>query len=212
MLLIPALDLYPELSAVIEKFRTTYRQLPVQRIAHLEKMAKELAGRDQLNLNFICTHNSRRSHLAQIWAATAAAYFGLSGIATFSGGTEATAFNPRAVAALERIGFKVQRPGGENPAYAVQFSDQAAPLICFSKKFDHPVNPVNDSVAIMVCSDAETNCPFIPGALLRLPLTYRDPKEADDTPAEASRYDERTYQIGQELCYLFEALKNQRNA
>ena len=163
-----------------------------------------------VRLNFICTHNSRRSHLAQIWAAVAAAYYGLDGIETYSGGTEATAFNPRAVAALERAGFQIEDPGGENPRYSVRYQEDGAFLICFSKVFDDPVNPSRDFVAVMTCSDADENCPFIPGVNRRFSLTYEDPKVADGTPEETSRYDERVRQIGREILYLFNFIKQSK--
>ena len=166
-------------------------------------LVQKLANNEPIALNFICTHNSRRSHLGQIWAATAAAYFGLASVTTYSGGTESTAFNPRAVAALERVGFQINNPGGENPHYEVHYALDTPPLICFSKTYDDPVNPEKQFAAIMTCSDADENCPFIPGAELRLPLTYEDPKIADDTPEEATRYEERLRQIGREILYAF---------
>ncbi len=167
-------------------------------------LVQKLAKNEPIALNFICTHNSRRSHLGQIWAATAAAYFGLANITTYSGGTESTAFNPRAVAALERVGFQIKNPGGENPRYEVHYALDTPPLICFSKTYDDPTNPQTQFAAIMTCSDADENCPFIPGAELRLPLTYEDPKIADNTPAEAARYEERLRQIGREILYAFQ--------
>lgn len=153
-------------------------------------------------LNFICTHNSRRSHLAQIWTSVASTYYGLDGIETYSGGTEATALNPRAVAALERCGFKIENPGGENPKYKIHFSEDSEPLICFSKTFDDPFNPDSGFAAIMTCSDADENCPFVPGAEFRKPITYRDPKESDGTDRETEIYDERCKQIASEMFYL----------
>lgn len=161
-------------------------------------------AKQPIALNFICTHNSRRSHLGQIWAATAAAYFGMTDVTTYSGGTESTAFNPRAVAALERAGFQIENPGGENPHYRVHYALDTPPLVCFSKTFDDPSNPQSHFAAIMTCSDADENCPFIPGVDLRLPLTYKDPKIADDTPEEAIRYEERLRQIGREILYAFQ--------
>jgi len=155
------------------------------------------------HLNFICTHNSRRSHLGMIWAAVAAHHFGLENVTTYSGGTEATAFNPRAVAALERAGFRIENPGGENPDYLVHYAEDHPPLVCFSKRYDDPANAAGTFAAIMTCSDADDNCPLIPGAELRLALTYEDPKVADDTLAEAERYDERVAQIGREMLYGF---------
>ena len=42
---------------------------------------------EKVKLNFICTHNSRRSHLSQVWAKTMSDYFGVKGIKCYSGGT-----------------------------------------------------------------------------------------------------------------------------
>ncbi|MBV6655633.1 MAG: hypothetical protein KI786_17825, partial [Mameliella sp.] len=118
--------------------------------------------------------------------------------------TEATAFNPRAVAAIQRIGFKVDDPGGANPLYRVSFGEDLDPLVSFSKTYDDAANPTQHFAAIMTCSDADEHCPFIPGAEFRLPLTYEDPKLADDTPEEANRYDERVRQIGREMLYAMQ--------
>jgi arsenate reductase len=168
---------------------------------------QELDKSGSVKLNFICTHNSRRSHLAQIWTQTAAAHYDINGVETYSGGTEATAFNPRAVAAVERAGFEVENPGGENPKYRITFDENASAMVCFSKTFDDPANPSKDFAAIMTCSDADANCPFVPGAKLRKPVTYRDPKESDATKHETEIYDERCRQIGTEMLYMMSLVK-----
>ncbi|WP_253930624.1 hypothetical protein [Lewinella sp. W8] len=141
-----------------------------------------------------------------IWAAVAAAVYGVEGVCTYSGGTEATAFNPRAVTALRSVGFRIPPAAGDNPTYRVSFSADHQPLVCFSKVYDHPDNPDRDFAAIMTCAEADDNCPFIPGASFRLPLTYEDPKVADGTAEEASKYLERTRQIGREILYVFSRL------
>lgn len=178
-----------------------------QALAKLASYINEKQKGQSIALNFICTHNSRRSHLGQIWTAVAAAFYGLDHINTFSGGTEATAFNPRAVAAMIRAGFKIENPGGENPHYQVAYGEGAPPLECFSKVYDDPFNPKENFAAIMTCSDADENCPVISGAEMRLALTYEDPKAADDTPEEAQRYDERVRQIGREIFYAMRLVK-----
>lgn len=204
-----SMSLYPQLQLYIQQLQDEAGLIPETRKAQLEKLASYLSNEHEQEflLNFICTHNSRRSHISQIWAATAAYYYGLMSVKTFSGGTEATAFNPRAVAAMERAGFKVKNPGGENPHYEVTFADDAAGLLCFSKIFDDAINPQRGFAAIMTCSQADEGCPFIPGASWRLALTYDDPKEADDTPEEQSRYDERVQQIGREIFYALSLVK-----
>jgi arsenate reductase len=195
----------PDLTNLLARLSAEATLIPAlrkQQLAGLADYLKTQKGQP-IHLSFICTHNSRRSHLGMIWAAVAAAHYGLENVSTYSGGTEATAFNPRAVAALQRAGFYVECPDGENPRYLVHFSGEQPPLTCFSKVYDHPDNPQQDFAAIMTCSDADENCPVIPGVKLRLPLTYEDPKVADDTPFEEERYDERVAQIGRELLYAF---------
>jgi len=155
-------------------------------------------------LIFICTHNSRRSHLSQIWAQVAAAYYGVEGVETFSGGTEATALNPRAVSALCRSGLKivVEDPAAANPRYRVFVSDEATPQVCFSKVYDGSPNPISGYCAVMTCSQADDACPLVMGCDLRIPIRYEDPKVADDTEFEARRYDERSAQICSEMLYM----------
>ena len=141
----------------------------------------------------------------------AAAYFGLHDIAPFSGGTEATAFHPRAVAALKRAGFQIDHADGDNPRYRVAFSDDAPPVQTYSKTFDDAANPRQGFAAIMTCAEADAGCPLVPGAEFRLALTYDDPKEADGTPQEAARYDERVRQIGRELFYALHLARQLQN-
>jgi arsenate reductase len=154
-------------------------------------------------LVFICTHNSRRSQMGQLWAAAAAAHFEIEGVLAYSGGTEATAFNPRAVAAMQKAGFVIENPGGDNPRYAVTFDEDGPAVECFSKRYGDPPNPASGFAAIMTCSDADEACPTVVGASLRVPIQYEDPKSADGKPDESDRYDERCLQIGTEMLYLF---------
>lgn len=199
--------LRPELTAFLEKQQPNIVDLPEDRRKALDKLAgfvkKQRAAGADANLTFICTHNSRRSQMGQLLAAASASLYGVEGVETWSGGTEATAFNPRAVAAMERAGFGVENPGGDNPHYEVQWLPEQAAEECFSKKYDDPFNPKESFAAVMVCSDADAACPFVPGADLRVSLPYEDPKVADDTDGEAAKYDERAAQIATEMLYLF---------
>ena len=160
-------------------------------------------------LTFICTHNSRRSHMGQLWAATVAAYYGISGVETFSGGTEATAFNPRAVAAMKRAGFLIESPAGEgNPRYQVRFGEGGPVMTAFSKKYDDAANPQEGFAAIMTCSAADKACPIVRGAAMRVAIPYEDPKAADDSPQEGERYDERALQIATEMFFVMSQVKS----
>lgn len=152
-------------------------------------------------LNFICTHNSRRSHFGQVGAQLMAWLHGLDYIRTYSGGTETTAMNPRSVAALERAGYRVDNPGGENPRYGVRFAEEAPVMTCFSKVYDDPANPADDFAAVMTCTDADQNCPAIVGAT-RISLPCVDPKAFDDTEQEQAKYSERCLQIAAEMAWV----------
>ncbi|MEP0366524.1 MAG: protein-tyrosine-phosphatase [Cyclobacteriaceae bacterium] len=203
------------LESYLKKLPNGKAEITSERISLLDEMATYIAQKKRaespVKLVFICTHNSRRSHMSQIWAATLAYYFGVDGIETYSGGTEVTAMNIRVVNALHKAGFAVINPGGSNPHYAVNFDREAATLMCYSKTYDAPENPDKDFAAIMTCDHADETCPFIPGADKRFSLYYSDPKEADDTPWEADRYEERLYQIGAEMYYLMEKVKLELN-
>ncbi|MFM2360162.1 MAG: hypothetical protein RLY16_2155 [Bacteroidota bacterium] len=156
-----------------------------------------------VNLVYVCTHNSRRSHLGQVWAAIAANYYGIEHVFTFSGGTEATAFNANAIRALVASGCKVvPTDDTPNPLYLVCYGLEEM-VNCFSKHYTHEANPKTDFVAIMTCSEAEDHCPFLPGCDLRIGTTYHDPKTFDDTPLQDEKYIERSNQIAMECLYVF---------
>lgn len=201
-------NFYPSLLEYIEERSTCFDQIPVDRKADLAKVADYIrecqAASKPSRLTFICTHNSRRSHLTQIWAQVAADYFGLNSVQTFSGGTEATAFNPRAVAAMQRCGLKIiaDDPSASNPRYRVFTSDTSEPQVCFSKVYNAPPNPNSGYCAIMTCSQADEACPVVMGCELRMPIRYEDPKAADDTEFESQRYDERSAQICTEMLFM----------
>jgi arsenate reductase len=164
----------------------------------------KLISRREVCLIFICTHNSRRSHMAQIWAQTAAAYYNIPSIKTFSGGTQKTAFNILAVNSLKKAGFKIKALSEKsNPKYRVKISKKTSPLICFSKKYSHRSNPQRNFVAIMTCSDADESCPVITGAEYRTTIKYEDPKIFDGTDKAAAAYEHRSRQIGTEMLYVF---------
>ncbi|MEM9326653.1 MAG: protein-tyrosine-phosphatase [Bacteroidota bacterium] len=159
-------------------------------------------------LVFICTHNSRRSHISQIWAQVAAYYYGLDHIETYSGGTEATAFHLNAVEAMRRSGLAVESTDdSSNPIYNVRFASDQAGMRVFSKTYDDDANPKADFGAVMTCSHADENCPVVFGAAKRISLHYEDPKEADGTSEVRRVYDERVRQIATELMYVMKNVK-----
>lgn len=204
--------MYPALKTFFEARAAEFARIDAARREQLAELATYIAERQNAarpaKLNFVCTHNSRRSHLAQLLAAAAADYCGIQ-LATFSSGAEATAFNPRAVAAIERAGFKVAKTSaGENPLYQVTIADEKPAMVCFSKLIDDAPNPAEGFAAIMVCDHADAACPTVPGAERRFAIRYVDPKAADDTPAEAATYDERVAQIAREMLYTMTLIQS----
>ena len=165
-------------------------------------------GQD-IRLNFICTHNSRRSHLSQVWAQTMAFYFNIKQVFCYSGGTEATALFPMAAKTLKHSGFLVKTISeGDNPVYSIKHSNNAHPVIGFSKTFDDEFNPKLGFAAIMTCNSANEACPIVPGAENRIPITFEDPKVFDSTPQQAEKYKERSLQIATELFYVFSKIQS----
>lgn len=200
----------PELQANIEYWVSDFADLDPERRALLDRLSafvsERMAANQPIPLTFICTHNSRRSHIAQLWAAAAADHYGVAGVQPYSGGTEVTAFNPRAVAAMERAGFRIEDPGGENPRYQVWYRDDADPIECFSKVYDDPFNPRQGFAAVMTCASADEACPVVLGAEARVSIPYEDPKTSDGTPEETQTYDARCRQIATEMLYVFSRL------
>lgn len=166
-------------------------------------LKEHIAESPHISLNFICTHNSRRSHLAQIWMQTFIGYFGISNINCYSGGTEATAVYHQIIDTLKQQGFNLMMLSQtDNPVYAVKYDDNALPIIAFSKAYTHRFNPQNDYVAIMTCSSADDGCPVVLGAKKRMAITYDDPKMYDNTPQMIEQYRAKSLEIASEMYYI----------
>ncbi len=164
---------------------------------------------ETVSLNFICTHNSRRSHLAQVWAQAMASYYKIENIACYSGGTEATAVYPMVVKTLEAVGFEIDKAASsENPLYRITYASEKTPLSAFSKKYDDAFNPITGFAAIMTCSQADAGCPFVAGSEKRISIMYEDPKISDGTPEQQQVYSERSEQIATEMKYVFSKIDN----
>lgn len=207
--------LFAPIRSTIERVQKEADNIPDDRKQQLKKIAlfiqTKLAANEPAQLMFICTHNSWRSHTSQIWAQTLAAYHGLQGVKAFSAGTEVTAFNDRAVKALQRAGFTMTKSTeGKNPQYAVQYASGAEPIKAFSKLINDAANPSSNFCAVMNCSQADKTCPMVPGAALRVSTPYDDPKDFDGTPQETAKYDERCRQIAREMAYLFSQVHVQK--
>jgi arsenate reductase len=198
--------LFPEIEQIVRTFNsesiTAERKITLQPL--IDFIQAKASNQQEIRLNLICTHNSRRSHLSQVWAQTAAAYYSIKNVFCYSGGTEATALFPMAAQTLVKSGFKIKTISeGKNPVYSIKYAANEHPVIGFSKTYDDDFNPQSAFAAIMTCSQADGGCPFIPGAEKRIPITFEDPKAFDNTPQQAEKYEERSLQIATELFYVF---------
>jgi arsenate reductase (thioredoxin) len=163
---------------------------------------------ETIRLNFICTHNSRRSHLSQIWAATMAYHFGVKDVFCYSGGTEATAMFPKVAETLAKQGFEVIKLSENiNPVYAIKYADDEQAIICFSKVYNDNFNPKSHFGAVVTCNSADENCPVVFGAEQRFPIKYNDPKAFDGTDLMDAKYAERSLEIAEEMFYVFGSLQ-----
>jgi arsenate reductase len=204
--------MYNKIKTICDKLTLQFDLISAERKNLLNKISNYIQqkkdGNLPIQLMYVCTHNSRRSHFGQIWAAVASEFYAIENVSTFSGGTEATAFNVNAINALKGLEFEIQaKDETKNPIFEVKFSEFSNPTICFSKVYDDAFNPTTNFAAIMTCSDAEENCPFIPGVELRIGTTYDDPKEFDGTDLQDSKYKERSLQIALETLYVFSLIK-----
>jgi len=196
----------PKIESVINSLDTT--SITQDRKQVLKPLINYIRSKEnkesKISLNFICTHNSRRSHFSHVWAQAIAKFFNVDNVFCFSGGTEATALYPMVVETLKRSGFIVKATSNDtNPIYSIKYSENAPPITGFSKTFDSEINPKSNFAAILTCSDADENCPFIEGAETRIPITYEDPKSSDGTLEKQKIYMQRSLQIATEMKYVF---------
>lgn len=202
--------LFTEIKEVISSFN--FETITVERKTILQPLIDFIQSKSDadsaIRLNLICTHNSRRSHLSQVWAQTAAYHYNINNVSCYSGGTEATALFPKVAETLSKSGFKIKKIAeGENPVYAIKFASNENPVIGFSKTYDDSFNPETGFAAIMTCSQADGGCPFIAGAEKRIPITFEDPKAFDNSPEQDEKYTERSLQIAAEMFYVFSQIK-----
>lgn len=201
---------FPEILNVIDTFIiegiSAERKIILQPL--IDFIQIKVDNQVKIRLHFICTLNSRRSHLAQVWAQTAATFYTIKNVFCYSGGTEATALFPMVAKTLENQGYKITIISeGKNPVYSIKYAQNEDPIIGFSKTYDDEFNPQSDFAAILTCSQADVGCPYIAGAETRIPITFDDPKAFDNTPQQAQKYEERSVQIATEMFYVFSQIK-----
>lgn len=203
------MQLYPKIQAFITTINVSTISAERKQVLKplINFITEKAKNKQAIRLNFICTHNSRRSHLSQMWAQTMAAYFSIP-VTCYSAGTETTAIFPEVLCSLKKVGFQTQKLSeGSNPLYSIKFAKNEHPIIGFSKTITHPFNPQTEFCSIMTCDSAYESCPIVPGAENRIPITYMDPKKFDNTPLQAEKYLERSTQIATEMYFVFSQIK-----
>jgi arsenate reductase len=202
--------MYPNLIKAIASFSS--QSISDERkevlLSLVDYIQEKVNAGESIRLNFICTHNSRRSHLSQIWAQAMAYHVGLKNVSCYSGGTEATAIFTKVLETLTMQGFQVLKLSeNDNPVVAVKFAANDNPIICFSITYDHPFNPSTQFGAVMTCNNADVGCPIVLGAEARFPIKYDDPKAYDGTPLQTEKYAERSLDIAREMWWVFSQVK-----
>lgn len=203
--------LYSEIEKNIQELNpltiTNHRKNALQPL--IDFIQLKTSKKEPIRINFICTHNSRRSHFSQVWAQTMAIYFNIRNVFCYSGGTETTSLFPKVVETLQNSGFKINTLiEGNNPVYSIKYANNEHSVIGFSKKLDDEFNPKSEFAAIMTCNSANEACPFVPGAEIRIPIPFEDPKTFDNTPQQTEKYLERSKQIATEMFYVFSKIKS----
>ena len=204
--------MYPKIELIISKLLLSFDSIPSPRKQKLIELAAQLklalSSANALNLLFVCTHNSRRSHMGQVWGQLAANYYEVENANSFSAGTEVTELNSNVIEMLQKVGCMVTTfQNGSNPAYLIEFGENQS-LTCFSKLIEHESNPKSDFFAIMMCTEAEANCPFVPGAIHRIGLPFDDPKVYDNTLKVSDAYLSTFEEIGLQILFLFNQIKH----
>ena len=207
--------LYPKLNKYCKERSMEFDSIDATRKIELQELATYLVeqrdAKKTSNIMFVCTSNSRRSHMSQVWLQTAAAYYKVPNIYTFSGGTEQTRVNEHAISALRRAGFEIYSNNqAENPLQYVRIAEQSNPWAIFSKKYTDSTNPKTNFAAIMVCTEADKACPLVDGADIRIAIPYQDPKAFDKSTLRDAKYDERCRQIAREMFYVMSLVSKRR--
>jgi hypothetical protein len=205
-------NLNADLLKYCSSLSSEFNQIPSDRKEYLNELVSYIAEQQKaqkaINLVFVCTSNSRRSHMAQVWSQIASYYYDINNVNTFSGGTEKTKVNKNALLALEKTGIVLQsHQQSENPVWFAFVGVKFTPMILFSKVYTDSTNPSNNFGAVMVCAEANESCPIVAGADFRLGLPYQDPKAFDNTAQQNEKYDERCRQIAREMFYVFSQIK-----
>jgi len=146
------------------------------------------------NIVFLCTHNSRRSQLCQVWGIILSKIYNID-LKFNSAGTEKTEVNKNILYCFSHIGLEVK-------GNKIIYEDLSISL--HSKLLDE-IQP-NKFISIMTCSDAEKSCPSDSRSIKNISMTYQDPKVFDYKEKEKDEYLKTSKLIAKELNYVLKKL------
>ena len=201
-----------EYSATLEN---EFDQIPDNHRQSLEQIGDYLLQKLQSNKDakvlLISRHNSRRSHMGQLWLMTAAEYYGIGNVATFSGGIEPTELDSRVIRALKKCGFKISTTKrSENPTYLTSNGPGNSYMV-FAKQYNGGQNPTSDFIAVVLSEVVNKKLETIPGADKKVPMLYEDLENFDGSPEEERKYDEGCRQIARAMFYVMQYTKKNLN-
>lgn len=176
-----------------------------EELKHLaELIVSEYDDYGEVDIIVICTENSLRSQLVQLWVKSISENYNLDFLNAFSGGTKVTSFNSNMVNALSDYGFSIEKLNDiENPGYLIsQSEDDKSTDVMFSKLYDDEFNPEYDFIALIVCDVAAENCPVVEDSSHRLVLPYENVKQFDNTEEQLDKYKEKIEEIGREMMFM----------
>lgn len=194
--------LYPELEAYFKAIGAT--QFDKAHINALENLKSNISFSNMdypdYNIIFYCTENSFRSQASQVFLQTLCFARKHKRVKAFSAGLRANEINPRLISYLSKIGYKISKSEKEGKAiYEVRFSNNANPLVLFSKTPSHHSLPKNEVASVIVCDvNSESDCSDLKTA--NSPFYMAFPKV---TPVDGDREVEATLKnIAIEMLYV----------
>lgn len=174
----------------------------------IDYILNKKSKKERVNLIYICVQNSRRSHLAQVIAQDTAFKYKIEDVHCYSGGIEVTRIHPNTLKVLEKMGYKfVLKEDSQNPVFELYYNKAESPILLYSKTFESIIPSIHSFAAVMVCSETETNCPYVPGAEKKFLIPYEDPKLADNSENPLESYWQIAQQIKEEMEFVFSKVK-----
>lgn len=207
-------DMYNNLKISIEDWNLPFNSFSKKRLKILDQLMvylKELVAKKlELNVIFVCTHNSRRSQFAQFWLDTFLHNFGIENYNIFSAGTVETEVHKNVISVIEHYGFTVTKDSEiNNKKYKIALG-KGYEINLFSKEITSVLEAgLGSFVLIFVCDSAYENCPFVIENQKHFSLTFEDPGRYDEDLNALEYYQKCAYKIAAEMHYLASGLADE---